>query len=473
MSEVRKLLKESTYTVISQFVSLCSGIILSFLLPKYISVSDYGYWQFFILLTTFTGIFLLGFGDGVFLMVGGEKFTAINRNKWFPQIWVSFSVQIVIAICLFLYAYFFVREDGIKKVLFYILSIYIIIENFFKVLAFILMATDKIIRYSRLVMIDKAIISISVIILIILGDVNVLDILIVYTLSHLIILLVCLKSDFSDIFKYWSISKYILSDYITTLKLGFILTLSNIVGMFIVGSGRFIIEYLWNIEVFAKVSLALSISSFLLFFVSQISYVLYPFLRNSETETQSTILKKGVSILTFISILIFVFIFPLYYVIQFWLPDYHSSLKYLIILAPLSLFEIKNNLLYLTYFKNLCKIKELFLINLTTVIVAVVLYIICAFFKNIDALVLSILMAIIVKSTLLQVTLYKHYDINYDLKNLWEFIVVAIFIYSYYVFGISFLCIIYIVLIMVTIYIYKQEIQFLMRKLPNLLKRDK
>lgn len=363
MREIRRLLKESAYTIISQIVSLCSSIVLSFLLPKFISIDGYGYWQFFLLLSSFTGVFLLGFGDGLFLIIGGEKFNSLNKVKWFPQIWISCIVQILIASCVFLYAYIFIQEDETKRFLFYILSIYVIIENFFKVLAFILMATDKIIRYSSLVMIDKSVISVSVVILILLGDINVVDILIVYAISHLLILIICLRSNFSDLFCYRKINIVALHNYFGTIKLGFILTMSNIVGMFIVGSGRFIIEYFWDIEVFAKVSLALSVSSFLLFFVSQISYVLYPFLRNSSTDTQSLILERGSNIITVISIFFFALFFPLYYIVEYWLPEYNASLQYLIILAPLSLFEVKNNLLYLTYFKNLCKIRSLLLIN--------------------------------------------------------------------------------------------------------------
>lgn len=467
MREIRRLLKESAYTIISQIVSLCSSIVLSFLLPKFISIDGYGYWQFFLLLSSFTGVFLLGFGDGLFLIIGGEKFNSLNKVKWFPQIWISCIVQILIASCVFLYAYIFIQEDETKRFLFYILSIYVIIENFFKVLAFILMATDKIIRYSSLVMIDKSVISVSVVILILLGDINVVDILIVYAISHLLILIICLRSNFSDLFCYRKINIVALHNYFGTIKLGFILTMSNIVGMFIVGSGRFIIEYFWDIEVFAKVSLALSVSSFLLFFVSQISYVLYPFLRNSSTDTQSLILERGSNIITVISIFFFALFFPLYYIVEYWLPEYNASLQYLIILAPLSLFEVKNNLLYLTYFKNLCKIRSLLLINIITVIVAMCLYTGCAYLRSIDALVISILLAIIVKTLLMQIIIYKHYGLKYDIKNIWELFIVVAFISSYYLFGMTYLSMIYFIMVIISIPIYGREIKYF----TNLLRR--
>lgn len=469
MNVVRKLIKESSYTIISQLVSLLSGIVLSFVLPKYISVENFGYWQLFILLASYTGICLLGFGDGIFLIIGGESFSKLNRRRWYPQVCISSFLQIFIAIIILFCSCFFYQEDNIKHQILYILSYYVIIENIFKVLAFILMATDRIIRYSKLVMLDKLIISISVILLLIIGDIDVIHIIILYTLSHTVIMLICIKSDFSDLFNYIrQINLTSIINYIHTIQLGFILTLSNIIGMFIVGSGRFIIEHYWDIETFSKVSLALTISSFLLFFVSQISYVLYPFLRNTNDGRQKLILEKGSTSLTIISIISFSLFFPLYYIVKNWLPDYNSSLSYFIILAPLSLFEIKNNLLYITYFKNLCKVRSLLAVNSLTVLLALCLYFVFATVRNIDALVISMLIAIAFRCSAMQFILYRYYSLQIHPKYYWEYIVITLFIFSYFLLGIKWLIPIYALLIIFTLIVFYKDIYYFKTKLPKL-----
>ena len=64
--------------------------------------------------------------------------------------------------------------------------------------------------------------------------------------------------------------------YIESVRVGFNLTIASVASMIILGIGRMIIDYVWGIEEFAKFSLVLSLASFAIMFISQVSMVLFP-----------------------------------------------------------------------------------------------------------------------------------------------------------------------------------------------------
>ena len=66
-SQIHTFAKDASFAVMSQLISLLSGLVLSFILPKYISVANYGYWQLFILYTGYVGFLHFGFNDGLYL----------------------------------------------------------------------------------------------------------------------------------------------------------------------------------------------------------------------------------------------------------------------------------------------------------------------------------------------------------------------------------------------------------------------
>ena len=61
-----------------QVVLLIFGLIQSLIIPKYLSTDDYGYWQLFLLCTTYVGILHLGFLDGILVRWAGKNFDDIR-----------------------------------------------------------------------------------------------------------------------------------------------------------------------------------------------------------------------------------------------------------------------------------------------------------------------------------------------------------------------------------------------------------
>ncbi|RLK63794.1 hypothetical protein D3H64_02755 [Atopobacter sp. AH10] len=76
-----KTLKNIIKVAISNFLNFGSSLIVGFILPTILSVSEYGYFRQFNLYLTFLFILNLGFNDGVYIKYGGQNIDSIDKTK--------------------------------------------------------------------------------------------------------------------------------------------------------------------------------------------------------------------------------------------------------------------------------------------------------------------------------------------------------------------------------------------------------
>lgn len=170
-------------------------------------------------------------------------------------------------------------------------------------------------------------------------------------------------------------------------------------------SCRTLLEY----RSFSKLSFSITIASFLLFFISQIGYVLFPILKRIRKEAQAILFEKMDFVMTLLPMVFYIIFFVMYFFVLNWLPKYEESLKFMAFTAPCICYETRVVLLYNTYFKNLGQIKKLLYINIITVLCAIICYTYAIALHNIDLMALSILIAEIIKVLMMQKSLYKEY----------------------------------------------------------------
>lgn len=70
-----------TFAFASQGVSLFVSVMMSVIVPKALGVSDYAYWQLFLLISSYVGIGLLGVNDGLYLRLGGKRYGELNYEE--------------------------------------------------------------------------------------------------------------------------------------------------------------------------------------------------------------------------------------------------------------------------------------------------------------------------------------------------------------------------------------------------------
>ena len=453
------ILKDSVWAVASQGISMLTGIVMSLILPKFITVETFGYWQLFLLYASYVGLLHFGAGDGIYLRLGGQYFDKIDRCSLYPQIQLVSVSQIIFAAVIAIYACIFV-DDATRQFIFLALSAFIVVDNVYKILSFVLMATDKMIFNSRTVIIDKVLMLLSTVLLIVFIKLPNAKLLIsAYVCSHIVVLIITLAK-FKGIFKFHRVfNKQNYKSVVGLASVGIVLTLSNLMSTLIVGSCRLIVERYWDITVFAQLSFAITISVFILTFVSQISYVLFPYLRRMNADNQRTVLRDSNFVLTCVVPYLYAFVFPLYYFILLWLPKYVEAAHYMTLIAPICFYEMRMSLLFNTYFKNLNKIRPLLIINIVTVVVAVLLYFVSVWVHSMEYISVSVLISLIFKTLMMQYYLYRHYQLSREYIYLSDIVFTLIMTGSFLYGGINIAAIAYIVYILsYSLFIYRNAL---------------
>ena len=70
----KKIYRNIFFVAISNIITLLAGVLVGFVIPKIMSVTDYGYYKIFTMYFAYTGLFHFGFCDGICLYFAGKKY---------------------------------------------------------------------------------------------------------------------------------------------------------------------------------------------------------------------------------------------------------------------------------------------------------------------------------------------------------------------------------------------------------------
>src|SRR5690606_22879810 len=116
--KIVELAKNFSFTLISNLVSVVISSIVILIIPNFIEVEEYGYWQLYIFYTTYVGLLHFGWNDGIYLREGGAKYDALNKSIYFSQFYMLLFLQLTIAIVGGILTYIFVSEPNKQFVLY-------------------------------------------------------------------------------------------------------------------------------------------------------------------------------------------------------------------------------------------------------------------------------------------------------------------------------------------------------------------
>lgn len=458
MSTQSNFIKDSYWAVGAQAVSLLTSVIVSFILPKYISIADFGYWQYFLLLASYVGVLHFGFGDGLYLKLGGQYWNYINRGEWMPKMMLGFLIQFCLSLFLAIVSLLLFSNDSIYRAIFIWISAYLSIENCYKIMTMAMMSTDQMQYVSKTVIIDKVLMSLAIVALIVFGGANASTVIASYVVAHTVVFfMVWFKTKpyefICDVF-----TKYVFMTTLTICGIGIVLMLSNIMSILLVGACRFAVEHYWDIETFSKFSFSITIASFFLVFISQIGYVLFPVLKRMNDEKQKLLFERLDFLLTLLPIMSYLFFFVMYCFVKCWLPKYCESLLYLGFTAPFICYEIKVCMLYNTYFKNIGAIKQLLRINVLSVLCALCFYLIAIALHNLYIMALGLLIAEFVKVWMMRRYLFNEFNVSTYRVVRFETAFNCFFVAVYYYQGIGYAFVLYIATLCVIYPLFKNEL---------------
>lgn len=458
------------YAFGAQFISLVLSVLMSLVVPKILGIEDYSFWQLFIFYCGYSGFLHFGLIDGIYLKYGGKRYDTLDFSLIGSQFFLTLCFQLFIATIIV----FTVRNYGFETERLYVIYgtlAYMIIYNASAFLGYIFQAVNETKKYSISIMVDRVFFILIVLIALFKDSSDFKFLVNFYIASKALALLYCMYSGKSILFAKKNFNIYVLKEMINNISIGSKLLIANIASSMILGIGRIFIDDQWGITAFGKVSFALSLTSFFLQFISQVSMVLFPALRQTNSEKLRNLYFNIRNSLSVFLPIIFIFYIPIKIILSIWLPQYKESLEYMALLLPLCIFDGKMQMLCNTYFKVLRKETLLLFINIFAALFSLVLCAIGAFvLHSMNAIIIFMGISIALRSIFSEIYLARMFKMSIIKNLIIELIFITIFIVSISFFSNMFIMITLLIAYVLYLYLNKEFLSEFTRKTIKKLK---
>lgn len=423
-----RVLKNISYVVVANVVSLLVSFFLSFFLPKILGVEEYGYWQLYSLIISYAGFFHLGMIDGIYLRIGGSRYGELDFGLY-KETLILFNGLIVAASVILIFLSCGIAGDNDHRfvLLMSIAAICAILDyTYFNM---IMQATNRIRESSRLLIIQKTGYFAIVILCFLAGRASYKSMIISDLLSRLFAMIFAAKECGEILTARRARALDAIREMREDVRSGINLMLANVAGMLMTGMTRFVIVGFWNISVFGNISIAITVANLLFTFMQAISTVLFPILRRMDGEAGRKMYEPLRITLDYSLLFMIAFYYPIKIAVGWWLPQYEMGLKYMALLFPMVIFESKSALLLNTYLKNYNMEKQIFRANMVSLAVCAALSLTFgAVLHSLFMTVITVVLVLFLKSVLLETSLMRKLGLNDYLDIFLELVLSAAFI---------------------------------------------
>lgn len=465
----KRIAKNVTMSVMAQVFSVLVGFVLNLVVPKFIDEYDYSYWQTFLLYSQYVGILHFGMLDGIVLRYSQYDYEELDKRSVRSQYLGIMAVDLVLSLVLLLWSCVFFQ--GVNRILGVLLTCTICIEISYNYISFTFQITNRISRYVAYIAVYRTVYCVLVIGCLIARLKKFYWFCMVYLVADLIVITYFgfRYSRELMIGKPFSV-KQTLGELKKSISVGVWLMLSSYAANFLVGSGKMIIQWRWGALTFGKISLAFSLSSFVLQFVTAASVVLFPSIKRMDSEKLPEMYSKIRNAISPLLFLTMIFYYPGCAVLKLWLPKYTESIRYLGILLPIVIYTSKVSLLTNNYLKAYRKERTMLFINVGTVSFGIILFLLCAWtLNNLMALLFLIVLVIMLRSVVSEIVVMRTIGIRLWKYFALEFIMTLLFISSTGVAVPWQGCLMYALCLCVYFLFERREIQEVVQLFPKIL----
>lgn len=394
----KKFASNVAVSICAQIISLAVSFILNLIVPKFIDEYQYAYWQTYILYVSYVGVLHFGLLDGIALRYSQYDYDELDK----PRIRSQFRLLLVVTAFITL-AFTAVSLAACKdetQIIFILVAFAVVTKNLVTYSSYTFQITNRINKYAFLVIFQRLVYGLIVIGLLITG----VNDFYWYCLADLIgdiagILLSMLLNRGLYVWGRALGVKDTFKEAKLNVSSGIILMLANWSAILIVSGAKMVVQWRWSTLLFSKVSFAFSMTNVFLTFITAISVVLFPSLKRLDSERLPEIYKDIRNIISPLLLMAIILYFPGCSLLELWLPRYTKSLPYLGILLPMIVFSSKVNLLTNNYLKAYKKERAMLLINLFSVTVGVIAFIILAYVAgSLEGLLIGIVATTILNS---------------------------------------------------------------------------
>ncbi len=337
------------YAVVAQGIGLLSSILTSLVLPKFLGVEDYAYWQLFLLYSSYSGFALLGLNDGIYLRLGGKRYSEVDHGELKAQQCVVAASQLLVAACC-LAAVLAAGFEPYRALVLALCVLFGLLTNLTQCLRYVFQCTN-LTRISSLAdLFSKGLFVVFMATVLLMGVDSSLPFIVGYIACQAVsflYVLVCAR----DTLRAKASFNGVLRTCAADVRAGLKIMVAYYADSLIVGFTRMLTDWRLGLAAFGKLSLSFSLTNFVLAFIGQVSMVAFPVLKRLDAEGQR---EKYLTIRLMLHTVLpcaYLLYVPVKLVLGLWLPGYGESLVYLALTIPLCVYSCKANLLFGTYLK--------------------------------------------------------------------------------------------------------------------------
>jgi O-antigen/teichoic acid export membrane protein len=361
--------------LISSLITILNGVFQSLVIPKYIGVTQFGYFKLFGFYVGLVGLAHFGFNDGILLRYARYRYDDLPKKRFRTFFFWLLLTQILFAIVMGSVFGIF-SSDFNKKVIYLMIAINVILINMATFFAFICQITGKFNLFSINTILQNILTIFLQLILIILDVFNYFPFIIVQTFVNLIILLKYVI-ELKDIVVGEKESIYLLkNEVIANYKKGFFVLIGNFMGLIILGLDRIFIEHSLSIEEFSYYSFAISLMGLAFTFITSVSTYLYPYIARDSGQFSA----QHYQYFSFLCIIIASYSLCSFFLIKFivfrFLQDYLKALVISGVLYPTIILRSMINIVCINFYKALQLVRDYNNNNIMAFIIALLINII-------------------------------------------------------------------------------------------------
>lgn len=475
-TKIKGIARISLANLLSLFVSLLT----SFLLPLFISVEDYGYWQLFVLYAGYVGFFAFGFNDGIHLNYATYSYNEKTAAKFktFKSILLVMSVVETIVLIVFLTFVLGPHYGKYWTSVFAILNIIPVLVN--GMFTYMNQATMRFKQYAWGNMIDKIVFTISMVLMIAVGCKSYLYYVAAYTISRYLVIVYHFFSSRMVFTKKGESLSQLKPEIVKNFTSGFMLMIATLLNSSIIVGSRLLIENQFGIVEFGAYSFANHTLVIASQFISAIASVFYPIMKRCGDEE----LPKAYQVFDETSTILSTILLASYYLaaiaIYLIYKQYSMVLGYFCFVYPLFIYQCKSNLLIINAYKVKNKPMWLVIRNLMGIGIHLAFaYVAYWVFGTVHSIAVSVLISYCIWYYLSQVMICREFKWKIEISMFYDLFITAIFIVidiglesilsTSYMITICTECLVYIIVVLIIAVIMRKSIKNTLRKTAHFL----
>ena len=329
-------LRDILRVMLGNITTIISGVIVGFLLPKELSLTDYGFYKTFTLYITYMGLFSLGIVDGIVLIYGGKDFEQLEQPlfrsyfKYFTAVLTAVSAGIILSALLF--------AKGEMRFIFVMIGIDMVAGNLTNYFRQISQITQRFKEYSTRTILQSAAKTAAVLLILLLSHIG-CKVGYRFFLVLIVIMDVLLTVWYIHTYRSLTIgqsaplkeTRPLIRNLIIT---GFPLLFSNLTVQIIMALDRQFVSVLFSKEDYAIYAFAYNMLSLVAIAVSAISTVLYPTLKRKDPSVLKASYETLVSIILMLVFGALLSFFPLCWFLDWFLQKYTPSIEIFRVIFP-------------------------------------------------------------------------------------------------------------------------------------------